>query len=154
MSAPYAIPHLDSKTYKLWFRTFWRRMYVCIYMTESLPGTCGTTTTFLISYAVLSCSAMPDSLWPHGLQPARLLCPWGFSRQEYWSGLPCSPSGDLLTPGTEPWSPALQAGSLPDELPGKPLISYTLIQNKKHFFLVKFAYNSPFSHISLDPYLL
>ena len=29
-----------------------------------------------------------DSLQPHGLQPTRLLSPWGFSRQEYWSGLP------------------------------------------------------------------
>ena len=27
-------------------------------------------------------------LWPHGLKPARLLCPWDSSRQEYWSGLP------------------------------------------------------------------
>ena len=33
-------------------------------------------------------SVMSNSLWPHGLLPARLLCPWGFSRQEYWSGLP------------------------------------------------------------------
>ena len=32
---------------------------------------------------VLSHSVMSNSLWPHGLQPARLLCPWGFSRQEY-----------------------------------------------------------------------
>ena len=31
------------------------------------------------------------TLRPHRLQPARLLCPWGFSRQEYWSGLPCPP---------------------------------------------------------------
>jgi len=31
----------------------------------------------------------------------------GFSKQEYWSGLPCLPSGDLLSPGTEPMSPAL-----------------------------------------------
>ena len=36
----------------------------------------------------LSHSVMSDSLWPHGLQPARLLCPWGLSRQEYWNGLP------------------------------------------------------------------
>ena len=41
--------------------------------------------------SVLSCSVLSDSLWPHGLQPSRLLCPWGFSRQEYWNGLPCSP---------------------------------------------------------------
>ena len=29
----------------------------------------------------------------------------GFSRQEYWSGLPCSPPGDLPDPGIEPMSP-------------------------------------------------
>ena len=28
----------------------------------------------------------------------------GFSRQEYWSGLPCPPPGDLLNPGIEPMS--------------------------------------------------
>ena len=43
----------------------------------------------------------------YGLQPARLLCPWGFSRQEYWSGLLCPPSGDLPDPGIEPISPVL-----------------------------------------------
>ena len=48
-------------------------------------------------YNVLSCSIMSDFLLPHGLQPARLLCPWGFSRQEYWIGLPCPPPGDLPT---------------------------------------------------------
>ena len=47
-----------------------------------------------------------------------LLCPWGFSRQEYWSGLPCLPSGDLPNPGIEPGSPALQADSLPCEPQG------------------------------------
>ena len=35
----------------------------------------------------------------------------GFSRQEYWSGLPWPPPGDLLDPGIEPESPALQADS-------------------------------------------
>ena len=61
---------------------------------------------FLISYfticaccAVLSCSVISDSLWPHGLQPTRLLCPWGFSRQKYWSGLPWLPPGDLPNQG-------------------------------------------------------
>ena len=43
-----------------------------------------------------------------------------FSRQEYWSGLPCPPPGNLPKPGTEPSSPALQADSLPSEPPGKP----------------------------------
>ena len=43
-----------------------------------------------------------------------------FSRQEYWGGLPCLPLGDLPNPGIEPRSPALQAGSLLSEPPGKP----------------------------------
>ena len=46
--------------------------------------------------------------------------PSGSSRQEYWSGLPCPSPGDLPNPGTEPRSPALQADSLPAQLPGKP----------------------------------
>ena len=37
----------------------------------------------------------------------------GFSKQEYWSGLPCPPPGDLPDPGIEPTSPALQADSEP-----------------------------------------
>ena len=43
-----------------------------------------------------------------------------FSRQEYWSGLPFPPSGDLPDPGIEPQSPTLQEDSLPFEPPGKP----------------------------------
>ena len=46
----------------------------------------------------------------------------GFCRQEYWSGLPFPSPGDLPNPGTEPRSPALQAGSLLSEPPGKPRI--------------------------------
>ena len=42
-----------------------------------------------------------------------------FSRQEYWSGLPCPSPGDLSDPGIEPGSPALQADSLLSEPPGK-----------------------------------
>ena len=49
-----------------------------------------------------------------------------FSRQEYWSGLPCPPPGDLPKPGTEPASlrsPALAGGSLPLVPPGKPQLN-------------------------------
>ena len=42
--------------------------------------------------------------------------PMGFSRQEYWSALPCPPPGDLPDPGIKPGSPALQADSLPSEV--------------------------------------
>ena len=43
----------------------------------------------------------------------------GFSRQEYWSGLPFPSPGDLPNPGIECWSPALQADSSPSALPEK-----------------------------------
>ena len=46
----------------------------------------------------------------------------GFSRQEYWSGLPFPPPGDLPDPGIEPASPALAGGVFTRELPGKPTI--------------------------------
>ena len=43
----------------------------------------------------------------------------GFFRQEYWSGLPFPPPGDLPDPGVETTSPALQVDSLPAEPSGK-----------------------------------
>ena len=43
----------------------------------------------------------------------------GFSRQEYWSGLPLPSPGDLPDPGIEPESPTLWACALPSEPPGK-----------------------------------
>ena len=52
-----------------------------------------------------------------------LLCPWRFSRQEFWSELPFSSPGDLPNPRIKPRSPALQANSLPS-IPG--LFSFLL----------------------------
>jgi len=49
----------------------------------------------------------------------------GFSRQEYWSGLPFPSPGELPNPGIELGSPTLQADSLQSELPGKPSLSFT-----------------------------
>ena len=46
----------------------------------------------------------------------------GFSRQEYWSGLPLPSPGDLPDPGIELRSPALQKDSVPAEPQGKPRI--------------------------------
>ena len=42
----------------------------------------------------------------------------GFSRQEYWSGLPFSSPGNFSDPGIKPRSPTLQADTLPSEPPG------------------------------------
>ena len=69
--------------------------------------------------AVLSCSVVSNSLWSPWTVAHQSPLPWGFPRQEYWSGLPCPP-GDLPNPGIKPGSPALQVDSLPSEPRGKP----------------------------------
>ena len=76
----------------------------------------------------LSCSVVCNSFGPHGPQSARLLCPWGFSRQESWGGLSCPPPGDLPNPGIEPRSPELQAHFLQTEPLGKPY--YVMLVSK------------------------
>ena len=47
----------------------------------------------------------------------------GFSRQEFWSGLPFPPPGDLPHPGINVGSPVLQVDSLLSEPPGKPQVA-------------------------------
>ena len=54
------------------------------------------------------------TLWTVALQAPLSV---GLSRQEYWSGLPCPPPGDLPDPGMDPGSPALQADFLLSEPP-------------------------------------
>ena len=66
-----------------------------------------------------------------GIEPRSSATPWtatyldplsmGFSRQEYWSGLPFPSPGDLPDSGIEPGSPALQADALSSEPPEKPV---------------------------------
>ena len=73
-----------------------------------------------LSFCVCLVTVMSNFVWPHGLEPTRLLCPRGFSWQEYWSGLPCPPPEDLPNPEFKPKSPTLQADSWPSEPPGKP----------------------------------
>ena len=51
----------------------------------------------------------------------------GFSRLEYWSGLPFPPPGYLPNPGIKPGSPALQADPLLPEPPGKPITALHLL---------------------------
>ena len=76
---------------------------------------------FWYFFLVLVCVCMP-SCFSHVWLFAT---PWtplfiGFSRQEYWSGLPCLPPGNLPDPGIEPTSPALAHGFFTTEPPGKP----------------------------------
>ena len=68
-----------------------------------------------------------------------------FSRQEYWSGLPCPLAGDLPTPGIQPGSRSLQADSLPSEPLGKPIPNIKLATpcTKINLLALLIWYNSP-----------
>ena len=78
--------------------------------------TCTRACCAVLSRAVVSASLRPPWTVAHQAPPSV-----GFSRQEYRNGLPCPPPRDLPNPGMEPGSPALQADSLPTELPWKPV---------------------------------
>ena len=60
----------------------------------------------------LSCVRLFATLWTVAYQASPSM---GFSKQEYWSGLPFSSPGDLPNPGIEPRSPALEADALTSE---------------------------------------
>ena len=63
-----------------------------------------------------------------------------FSRQKHWCGLPFPSPGDLPDPGIEPGSPALQADSLPIELPVKPKHMYVCIFSLKNEMIPRTLY--------------
>ena len=58
-----------------------------------------------------------ETLWTVAHQAALSM---GFSRQEYWSALPCPPPGDLPDPGIKLVSPVLAGRLFTSEPPGKP----------------------------------
>ena len=73
-----------------------------------------------VLWLLFSCSVVSNSFSTPWTVAQQAPLSMGFSRQEYWSGLPCPPPGDLPDSGIEPGSPALQADSLMSEPPGKP----------------------------------
>ena len=77
----------------------------------------------------------------------------GFSRQEYWSGLPCPPSGDLLDPGIEPAvpvPPAFQVDSLPLSHQGSPISPYTFPYTSFPAFLHITSHSSQVRYLRCD----
>ena len=74
------------------------------------------------SEVALSCPTLCDPVdcSPPGSAVHEAPLSMGFSRQEYWSGLPFPSPGDLLDPEMEPTSPALQADSLLLSYQGSP----------------------------------
>ena len=89
---------------------------VCVYF-----FTLQVITRYCAMCCVLRHSVVSDSLQPFWNVVHQAPVSMGFSRQDYWSGLPCPPPEDFPNPGIGPWSPTLQADSLPSELPGKPV---------------------------------
>ena len=87
-----------------------------------------------ISHSVMSDS---ETLWTVACQAPLSM---GFSRQEYWSGLPFPPPGDLPNPGVKPMSPALQANSLPYESPGKPPLNFKRQKNITNVLMTRYQF--------------
>ena len=56
---------------------------------------------FILAYLLFSCKVMSNSFVTPWTVACQAPLSMGFSRQQYWSGLPCPPSGDLPSPGTE-----------------------------------------------------
>ena len=89
---------------------------------------CFVSMIIMLSSVCISLSVMLDSATPWSAAP---WTPWsmGFSRQGYWSGLPFTSPRGLANLGIELGSPALQADSLPGELPGKHYMEHNLSIN-------------------------
>ena len=80
---------------------------------------------FATLWTVAHQASLPKE-FPREIYPDNLLCPWGFSRQGYWSGWPCPPQGIFLIQGLNPHLSHLlhwQAGSSPLAPPGKLIIN-------------------------------
>ena len=92
---------------------------------------------------MFSCWVVSDSATPWTAARQAPLS-MGLSRQEYWSGLPFPPPGDLPDPGIElmtPLSPALQVDSLLLSYQGKPHIQHCLYFKKCFFFFLKLKFS-------------
>ena len=80
---------------------------------------------------MLSYSVVSDSLWPHGLQPTRLLCPWNFSGKDTGMGCYFLLQGIFPTQGSKRHLLCLlhwQADSLPLSHLGSPSLKSTWLQ--------------------------
>ena len=81
---------------------------------------------------LLSCVQLFATPWTVAYQAPLSM---GFSRQEYWSGLPFPSPGDLPNPGIEPGSPALQTDALPSEPPHTHTHTHTHTHSLIYIFL-------------------
>ena len=77
------------------------------------------------------------TLWTIACHPPLSM---GFSRQEYWNGLPFPPPGNLPNPGIESTSPTLVDGFFTTEPPGKPRIAQK--RGRYRFIGIKFLHHT------------
>ena len=120
---------LGQKMIRKWIKVKFidfRAICCCVPLSFFLEDSCSTMLCqFLLDSEVNQlCYAQSLSHVQHFATPwtaaRQALLSMGFSRQEYWSGLPCPPPGDLPSPGIEIRQLSLQADSLPFKPPGKP----------------------------------
>ena len=88
----------------------------------------GGTLLVMICVCMLSRSVMSNSLQPQTLIAHQALLSMKFFREQYWSGLPIPPPGDLPDPGIKPASSALAGRFFTTELPGRFLQTYNYNQ--------------------------
>ena len=120
---------LRPDTAKYISKYIWKDPQKCVLVFPAKWESRESTLSFPFTSSSCFCSGYLKSSWRSEVkvaQPHLTLCAHqaslsiGFSRQEYWSGLPCPSPGDLPHPGIEPRFPALQVDSLRFELPRKP----------------------------------
>ena len=87
-------------------------------MSPALAGAFFTTSHLKVKVKSFSRAQLFATSWTIAYQAPQSM---GFSRQEYWSGLPFPSPGDLPNPGIEPGSPALQTDALLSAPLGKPI---------------------------------
>ena len=111
-------------------------MFICICVCISY--------VFIYMFLVTqSCPTLCDSM-----DCSRLLCPWGFSRQVYWRGLPYPPPGYLPNPGIEPSLPHYRQILYTSEPPGRLFIYicmyeyiYVCTHTHKHTYFLAYTSN-------------
>ena len=108
LDMPWLILNSLSKTVRKHMETHWHT-HTCIFLHPSMK----------VKVKLVSCVQLLAPLQTVAYQGPPSM---GFSRQEYWSGLPFPSPGDLPDPGIKPSSPTLQADSLLSEPPGNPSI--------------------------------
>ena len=95
---------------------------LCNQINLRFPSYTNVHSLFLMIFIVWSCLTLCDPM-DYSLPGCSV---HGISRQEYWSGLPFPPPGDLSNPRIEPTSPALVSRLFTTEPSGKPVLDNTL----------------------------